>query len=129
MKAFNIVFFIVFVLSAGLQYNDPDPYVWAPIYLFGAWCCFQAARNSYYPRLYVAGMVVYVAYAVYLFFDPTGVRSWYTDHDAENIARSMQATQPWVEETREFGGLLLLVIVLGTNWVWAAISPSTRKPA
>jgi hypothetical protein len=27
----------------------------------------------------------------------------------------MKATKPWIEKTREFGGLLILIFVLGLN--------------
>ncbi|MDN3586493.1 transmembrane 220 family protein [Pedobacter aquatilis] len=117
MKVFNIVFSLIFILSAALQYNDPDPYIWVPIYLYGAWFCFQAFRRKYYPKAYLAGIIIYAIYALYLWFDNSGVMSWYSEHNAENIVQSMKATKPWIEETREFGGLLLLIIALGINYV------------
>ena len=119
MRIFNGLFCLLFVVSAGLQYNDPDPYVWMPIYLYGAVLCFLALRGRYYPKAYIIGMVVYALYAVYLFFDRNGVLSWASEHEAENIAQTMKASQPWIEETREFFGLLILVVVLGINWVKA----------
>lgn len=118
MKITNIFFCLLFILSAALQYNDPDPYVWMPIYLYGAVLCYFAARGRYYPTAYIAGILVYTVYAVYLFFDKTGVLSWATEHNAENIVQSMKAEKPWIEETREFGGLLLLIIALGINWIY-----------
>jgi hypothetical protein len=30
----------------------------------------------------------------------------------------MKATKPWIEETREFFGLILLIIALGINMIW-----------
>jgi len=30
----------------------------------------------------------------------------------------MKATKPWIEETREFGGLLILITALIINMVW-----------
>lgn len=118
MKVFNIIFIIVFILSAALQYNDPDPYVWMPIYLYGAYLCYQAIYRRYNPVLYIIGLVVYIAYAIYLFFDKQGVLNWAEEHNAENIAQTMKATKPWIEETREFGGLLILIVVLLINMIW-----------
>ncbi|MEY4919290.1 MAG: hypothetical protein RLZZ431_472, partial [Bacteroidota bacterium] len=40
MKFFNIFFCIVFILFAVVQYNDPDPFLWVPIYLYPALLCF-----------------------------------------------------------------------------------------
>jgi hypothetical protein len=50
--------------------------------------------------------------------DKDGVWSWANEHNAENIVQSMKATKPWIEETREFFGLLLLVIALVSNMIW-----------
>lgn len=116
MKAFNLIFCLLFILSAALQYNDPDPYIWVPIYLYGAWFCYKAFKGKYFPKAYLAGILVFLAYALFLLFDKTGVLSWYKEHEAENIVQSMKATKPWIEETREFGGLLILIIALATNY-------------
>jgi hypothetical protein len=118
VKVFNIIFIILFIISAFLQYNDPDPYIWIPLYLFGAYLCFEALKRRYRPGLYIAGFLVYIGYALYLFFDKNGVLTWAQEHDAENIAATMKATKPWIEETREFGGLLILIIALIVNAVW-----------
>lgn len=117
MKIFNLVFCILFIISAGLQYNDPDPVLWIPIYLFGAFISYSALRNQFYPSLTLVGISFFVVYAIYLFFDKYGVLTWATQHDAENIAESMKATKPWIEETREFFGLLILIIVLLINFI------------
>ena len=128
MKIFNIVFIILFVLSAAVQYNDPDPYVWMPIYLFAAFLCYQAIKKRYNPKLYFAGLALYISYAIYLFFNKTGVLNWVTQHHAESIAETMKATKPWIEETREFFGLMIVVVVLLINMIWlrrsAAYHPS-----
>lgn len=112
LKIFNIFFCIVFILFAALQYNDPDPYVWVPIYLYAAVFCWLAFRGKYFPVAYLFGIAAYTAYAVYKFLDKNGVWDWLTKHDAANIAGTMKAEKPWIEETREFFGLLILIIVL-----------------
>ncbi|NQV74906.1 MAG: hypothetical protein HQ491_02525 [Bacteroidetes bacterium] len=116
MKVFNFIFCLLFIVSAGLQYNDPDPYIWVPIYLIGAAICFQAFRGKDYPvfTLLVSGL--FLIYCIYLFFDKFGVMSWLNEHNAENIAGSMKASAPWIEETREFFGLFILIIVLMLNY-------------
>jgi hypothetical protein len=119
MKVFNIVFCILFIISAGLQYNDPDPLLWIPIYLFGAFISYSAISNKYYPSLTLSGIMLFLVYAIYLFFDKYGVLAWVTEHDAENIAGSMKASAPWIEETREFFGLLILISVLLLNYYYS----------
>src|SRR5688500_6004616 len=105
MKAFNIFFIVVFILSAALQYNDPDPYVWMPIYLWGAMLCYLAIKGKYFRNLYITGLAVYSCYAIFLFWDKTGVQSWWSEHNGESLLQSIKATKPWIEETREFIGL------------------------
>ena len=119
MKIFNLLFSILFLIFAGLQYNDPDPYIWIPIYLYAAICCWMAARNQFFPKAYLFGILVYTAYALYLVFTDDGVLDWVEKHNTENIAGSMKATTPWIEDTREFFGLVILIVVLGVNWLYA----------
>lgn len=117
MKILNIIFCILFIISAGLQYNDPDPILWIPIYLLGAFISYSAIRNKYYPLLTLSAIILFSVYAVYLFFDKSGVLIWATEHQAENIAESMKASKPWIEETREFFGLLILITVMLMNYI------------
>jgi general stress protein CsbA len=118
MKVFNVVFIVLFVLSAALQYNDPDPYVWMPIYLYAAFLCWQSIKGKYKPVLFIVGIVAYSLYALYLLFDKTGVLNWVNQHNAENIVPTMKAGKPWIEETREFFGLVIVLAVLITNMIW-----------
>jgi len=119
MKVFNLIFCLLFVFSAALQYNDPDPYVWMPIYIYGAVLCWLAFRNKYYPKAYLIGILVYLVYAIYLFFAKDGVLDWINKHNAENIAATMKAEKPWIEETREFFGLVILIVVLAIDYFYS----------
>lgn len=126
VRIFNLVFSLLFLLSAVLQYNDPDPYLWIPIYLYGAVLSFLAFRNRYFPKLYLAGIAVYGVYAIYLFFTNDGVLDWINQHDAENIAQSMKATRPWIEDAREFFGLVILMMVLSVNYALSKKKKQTK---
>jgi hypothetical protein len=128
LKLFNIFFCIIFILFAAVQYNDPDPYVWMPLYLYTAVLCWLAFRNKYFPGAYLLGIAVYTAYAIYKFFDQNGVWDWITKHHEANIASTMKAEQPWIEETREFFGLVILIIVLLVNYIYAK-KKLKKKPA
>ena len=48
MKILNIILCIMFLLFLGVQYNDPDPYLWMPIYGFVAYVCGLAAMGKYH---------------------------------------------------------------------------------
>lgn len=119
MKIFNIVFVILFIIFAALQYNDPDPYIWVPIYLYSAFFCYMAARKKFYPVGYAIGIFIYLAYAVYKIFDRNGLIDWFEYHHAESLVESMKAEKPWIEEVREFFGLLICVAVLAINWIYS----------
>ena len=118
MKIFNLLFCLLFVFSAALQYNDPDPYIWVPIYGFGAFICWQAFRGKFYPQATLIGIVIYAIYAGYLFFAQDGVLDWINKHHAEDIAATMKAEKPWIEETREFFGLVILIVVLAIDYFY-----------
>lgn len=118
MKILNIFCIILFIVAAALQYNDPDPYIWIIIYLYAALLCYLAIKKIYNQLAYISGLTVYVIYAAYLLFDKNGMISWIKDHQAESIVQSMQATKPWIEETRELFGLLILIAVLTANMIW-----------
>lgn len=116
MKIFNFVFVLVFILFAAVQYNDPDPYLWIPIYLYPAVLCYLATKNKFSKTAYLVGFVFFGAYAFYKLFDENGVIDWIKFHDATSIAATMKAEQPWVEETREFFGLVIILVVMAINY-------------
>src|SRR5215217_2250139 len=118
MKLFNIFFAVLFIVFAALQYNDPDPYAWVPLYLYAAALCLLASRKRFYPSSYWVGFAVYGLYGIYKLFDKNGVGDWITEHHAESIAATMKAEKPWVEESREFFGLLIMIVVLVINYRW-----------
>ncbi len=117
MKIFNYIFTFIFIVFAVLQYNDPDPYVWIPIYLYPAFFCFQEARNKkVLKELYQIGFIGFVPYAIYKMFDTNGIIDWIKFHNASGIASTMKAETPWVEESREFFGLAIILIVMAINY-------------
>ena len=127
MKIFNWFFIVCFIVFAGLQYNDPDPYIWMPIYLYAAYLCYLSIKNKFNPILYWIGYIVYGAYAIYKVFDTNGLIDWMTKHNAQNIAGTMKAETPWVEETREFFGLVIVIGVLVINHIYLSKRQQNAK--
>lgn len=119
MRYLNFTLAILFLFFAALQYNDSDPYIWIPIYGFAAWLCYMAYRGRNYKKGYFAGILICIAYALFLFLNKDGVLSWVRDHESENLVQTMKATKPWIEQTREFGGLLMIILALGINYLKA----------
>jgi len=117
MKFFNIFFCIVFILFAAVQYNDPDPYLWIPIYLYPALLSYlRLVQKPISKMAYWAGFLVFGAYAIYKVFDANGIIDWIKFHNASSIATTMKAEQPWVEESREFFGLVIILVVMAINY-------------
>jgi hypothetical protein len=108
VKIANVFFAVIFLVSAFVQHNDPDPFLWMSIYGYGALASTLAIFGKDSNVLHYAGLVVFVFYAIYLFFAPNGVYTWFSLHSAEKITGSMSEDKPWIEATREFFGLLIL---------------------
>lgn len=115
MKGFNYGLCAAFLVFAALQYNDPDPWLWIPIYVYAATACALAARGIAPRLMLILGIAFCSAYAVLLFVIPDGVIEWAGRHQRENLVQTMKATKPWIENTREFGGLLIIIAALLFN--------------
>ena len=87
--------------------------------MYSAILCWLAFRNKFYPKAYLIGIVIYAVYAVGLIFWKNGVWDWATQHHGEDIASTMKAEKPWIEETREFFGLVILIIALVIDYFYA----------
>ena len=117
MKFFNIFFILVFILFAAFQYNDPDPYLWIPIYLYPAVLCYlEVKQKSINKMAYLAGFLIFGVYAIYKLFDTNGIIDWIKFHNASSIAATMKAEVPWVEESREFFGLIIILAAMSINY-------------
>jgi hypothetical protein len=115
VRTFNLIWTILFILFAALQLNDPDPWIWIPLYLLAAALCGFRFAGKGISGLERTAIIVYIIYAVLLLFIQNGVVDWYEKHEAENLVQSMKATKPWIENTREFGGLLIMILILSIN--------------
>ncbi len=120
MKAFNVIFGVLFIISAGLQYNDVDPLLWIVLYGFAAWACFMAARGRHLIWAYASGILVYLGFVVYFLIFKHNVMDWALNHEAKDLVQSMKADKPWIEETREVLGLLIMIVVLAIDWMVGA---------
>lgn len=88
----SALFVGLFLLSAAVQYNDPDPWIWIAGYLYPATLSFLAVlgrvRFCFWPA--AAGVIIYSALAIWIF--PGWISEWFGS-----------------EEFREAGGLLIAV--------------------
>jgi hypothetical protein len=66
MRIFAIVMAVIFVIFAALQINDPDPYVWIPIYLYAALLSILFYRDKVPAWLLWVSAAVFLAGAIYM---------------------------------------------------------------
>jgi hypothetical protein len=113
----NVIFCLAFAIFAYLNLNDVDPWLWVPIYLSASVCCGLAVFGNYYPTIYLLLMAFYLIYAIILFFAKDGVRDWITKYNKASLVQEMQATKPYIEQTREFFGLLIITGALFIDYL------------
>lgn len=110
MKFLNILLAIMFLAFAALQVNDPDPILWILIYGIMAVVSVMAIFDYYNRKLLIALASLYFVYMVILF---PGVAEWFQQDDKSVLFDDVLKMQyPYIEESREFLGLLICQIVL-----------------
>ncbi len=115
MKIFNIVFAIIFLAFAAVQYNDPDPFLWIGIYGMMTIVCVLAVIGRFYKIFMITLMVGYLVYAAMLL--PACI-TWLQSDDRSLLFDDIAKMQfPYIEETREFLGLMICIIVLLINYI------------
>ncbi len=100
---FNGLFSVAFLLSALVQWNDPDPLLWIVYYLSALICCVCAFRRLpiYLSLLMVAfGSLWAMKLVLNLVVEDVAMHEVFT-----SLAMNSNA----VEEAREIGGLLMVV--------------------
>jgi Transmembrane family 220, helix len=108
MKILNIVLCVMFLLFWAVQYNDPDPYLWMPIYAFVAWVCGLAAMKRYNKSLIMIGLGILTIYT--LTYIPA-VIDW-VNRGMPSLVETMKAEKLYIELAREFGGLVICDLAL-----------------
>lgn len=123
MKILNAFLAVLFFLCAGLQYNDPDPLTWMLVYSIVATLCALAAFDGYFKWITIGVMV---ALAIWMFALLPGLIGWIGD-GMPSIVGSMKAETPYIEETREFGGLLMAIAAMAHLW-WQSVGLKKPEP-
>jgi len=97
------------VVAAAIQFNDPDPIYWVAVYA-GTAAVIAGRGFNYFSRFWaavviggvIAGMLVTIG----------GFAGYIRSGDFGSIFGDMLASKPYVEESREFLGLLLALTAL-----------------
>ena len=104
MRVVNAVLAITFAVFAFLQFNDPDPYLWVPAYVYVAVISALAIFSQYSRPLILASLVAYLVFLVFHF--ATAYKQIFAHAGGE--------------EGREFFGLLLCAVVLVYHYLSSA---------
>lgn len=112
----------MFLFFAALQFNDPDPVIWITIYGAMAAVCIMAVFEYYLRWLMLAQYAGYILYVIILI---PGFRLWLASPDRSLLFDELAKMQYiYIEEAREFLGLLICLTVLTGLW-WR--SRTTRR--
>ena len=109
MKVTNFILTLMFLLFAFVQINDPDPILWILIYGNMAVLCVLAMFKMRFIYWLAATIVLYGIYAALLI---NGAWEWLQSPDRSLLFDDIAKMQyPYIEETREFLGLLICISV------------------
>jgi len=119
MKYTHLIISILFLLFGVLQYNDPDFFIWIPIYLFVSFVAFASYKGLKFP---VITLVVLIMLGIWLATYFPSFITWIQD-GMPSITGSMKAETPYIEHVREFGGLLISFL---TTLIYYFIHKNTK---
>jgi hypothetical protein len=110
MKILKIFFAVLFLLFALVQINDPDPLLWILVYGAMMVVSIMAIYNRYPTGIMIIMAAGYLIMTV-LYFD--GFATWLTTPNRTLLFDDLAKMQyPYIEEAREFLGLLICIAVL-----------------
>ena len=120
VRFIKLFFGVLFLAFAYLQFNDPDPLLWVVIYGAVGVVCLLSALRGISSRLVLAFMAILLIYAATL---APGFWTWITGSNKQELFGEMVYQKPYIEETREFLGLIMAAGVLAIVYFFP------RKPA
>ena len=112
----NAFFCLAFAAFAYVNLNDKDSWLWVSIYMVASICCGLVVFGKFFPIVYLVAIAFYLIYAIRLFFIKDGVKDWIIKYHTPSLVESMQATKPYIEQAREFFGLLIISGALAINY-------------
>ena len=112
----NAVMLVAFVFSVIVQFNDPDPFLWAAIYALAAIVCGLEIRrrtSAWLPAILAAGCCVWAATLAPRVIGQVPFASMFAEFEMADSG---------IEESREMYGLLLIAL-----WMIAVASAAWRR--
>lgn len=110
MRIVNFILAVMFLTFAFVQVNDPDPVIW--ILIYGAMAVLSImAIFEFYPKKFLIGLLV--LYGIYSLVYIPGVLEWLKQDNKALLFDDIAKMQhPYIEESREFLGLIICISVL-----------------
>ena len=125
MRIVNFLLAALFLVFAFVQINDPDPLIWILIYGAMAVVCVMAIF-AYYPLGFMVALLV--AFMGYSFFYINGVSEWMKQENKAALFDDVAKMEHWyIEEAREFLGLMICIVVLVIYIIQARKGTVIRK--
>lgn len=106
-KIFFGVWTLLFLLFAYWQWNDPDPWLWIPIYALAALLSAMAAGGKF--SLSVLSIFIVLSLAGFLYLYPGAVGEWIQQ---EWQQQDLSMKNQHMEEGRESFGLLIVALIM-----------------
>jgi hypothetical protein len=120
----NGVMLLMFLLSAAVQFNDPDPLTWIGIYCAAATVCALEIRRRLPLWAPVAIAVISFVWAGSLYFRARSV-------PIGSLFAAWEMKDLRIEEAREMYGLTIvgvwMIVIAGFKWWRAKLPASTSK--
>jgi hypothetical protein len=108
-KIITLTLALLFALFAYFQLNDPDPALWVAIYTYVALIGFSILLKKTSTWLIYFGLAICGAGTLYLL---PSVYHWLTNHADVSLLYGMAPDKPYIEESRECGGLFIAFLGL-----------------
>lgn len=124
MKIIAAFLSLILLSFVAVQYNDPDPWLWMPIYGYGAVVLALSAIGKYNKPATIVGLFGYGIFAAYYF---PSVLEWIDKENGQNLMQRMEDSKIYIEETRECGGLIISFIFLGINYAFGRNIRTKKK--
>ncbi|TAE48036.1 MAG: hypothetical protein EAZ89_16160 [Bacteroidetes bacterium] len=112
MKFLRPLFTVLFALFAWYQLNDPDSWFWTILYVALSICVGLSDRKEAERPMLITGAFCVAGLLRYL----PGLLAFLFNKDGISFSMGMQNDYPYIEEAREFGGMLISTLVLFYFW-------------
>lgn len=100
---------IVLLAFSALQFNDPDPLIWVSFYIICALVPLLLIANKFYRPMFWFAVVIC---SIELINSAPGAYQYYLHMTEEPLMQSMNPQKPYIEECREFLGVLITLVLV-----------------